>query len=260
MENNTNNTQFKAQPNKNTVYRSRNIKKKKINGGFDFLSDKRFLWNSLNTFISAFLGGIAFAIGTTVFLTVNNKNVGSALFSLGMIIILAYGFGFYTSKIGYSLKNTKEQNILLIPIWIGNLLGALFVSGLLGISETKLIDTFASRANQICSVTLSNSLGGVLVLSIFCGLLMFIATDNYKNAKNAAQKYITLILASMVFLLCGFEHFTSSAFLFSMADSFNIKAFWYLIIMTLGNTIGALIIPISHAGVKMIQAQQKKSK
>jgi len=196
VENNTNNTQFKAQPNKNTVYRSRNIKKKKINGGFDFLSDKRFLWNSLNTFISAFLGGIAFAIGTTVFLTVNNKNVGSALFSLGMIIILAYGFGFYTSKIGYSLKNTKEQNILLIPIWIGNLLGALFVSGLLGISETKLIDTFASRANQICSVTLSNSLGGVLVLSIFCGLLMFIATDNYKNAKNAAQKYITLILLS----------------------------------------------------------------
>ena len=254
MENNVNASAGKTQTVKRTVYKPQNSNKFNLN----FNLDKRLLWNALNMFVSGLLGGIAFSVGGTVFLSVNNKSVGSALFSLGMMIIFAYGFAFYTSKIGYSLKKSKEQNLMLIPIWLGNFLGALLVGGLLSLTRSQISETLYTRANQLCGEKFSDSVGGILILSILCGLLMFIVTDNYKNAKNAAQKYVTLIAVSMVFLLCGFEHFASSAFLFAMANSLNIKALWYIILMTIGNSIGALIIPLSHSGVKLIQTMARK--
>ena len=256
MENNSSFQVKNPQEESNIVYRP---KKSVPKFSFDFKKqfNKVFLWNALNVFISGFLGGIAFAIGGTAFLSLNNKSVGSALFTFGMIIIYAYGFGFYTSKIGYSLKNSKEQNLMLIPVWFGNLFGAMLVGGLLRLTRESVSETLYTRANQLCGEKLSDSVGGIIILSVLCGFLMFVANDNFKNAKNAAQKYITLFLTSMVFLLCSFEHFASSAFLFVVADALNIKAVWYLILMTLGNTLGALIIPLSHSGVKLIQKMAK---
>lgn len=254
MENNVNASAEKTQTGKRTVYRPQNSNKFNTN----FKLDKRLLWNALNMFVSGLLGGIAFSVGSTVFLSVNNKSVGSALFSLGLMIIFAYGFAFYTSKVGYSLKKSKEQNLMLIPIWLGNFLGALLVGGILTLTRSQISETLYTRANQLCGEKFSDSVGGILILSILCGLLMFIVTDNYKNAKNAAQKYVTLIAVSMVFLLCGFEHFASSTFLFAMANSLNVKALWYIILMTIGNSIGALIIPLSHNGVKLIQTMARK--
>lgn len=250
MENNKNN-----RPEESIVYRPQNATTNRKNLSFNV--NKQLLWNFLNVFISGLLGGIAFSIGTTAFLSLNNKSVGAALFTIGMVVIYAYGFGFYTSKIGYSVKNSREQNLMLIPVWLGNLLGSLIMGGLMQLTRKSISQTLFNRANQLCGEKLSDSVVGILILSVLCGLLMFIATDNYKNAKNAAQKYITLFLVAMVFLLCGFEHFASSAFLFSVAGTVNIKAIWYLIIMTLGNSIGALIIPLSHSGVKLIQAMAK---
>lgn len=254
MENNLNNTTENALPKKKKVdFTLKDFFKK-----FKLNIEKRLLWNSLNALISGLLGGSAFAIGTTAFLSVSNKNVGSAIFSLGLLIIFAYGFGFYTSKIGYIFKSTKEQNLMLIPIWLGNLLGALAVGSLMNFTRSKISYTLTTRASQLCSQKLSDSIIGILILSVLCGALMFIATDNFKNAKNNIQKYGIVVLSSMVFLLCGFEHFVSNAFLFVVAGSFTVKAMWYLIIMTLGNTIGALIIPLSHSGVKLIQRMARK--
>ena len=44
----------------------------------------------------------------------------------------------------------------------------------------------------------------------------------------------------------------------AMAGNIDIRVMWYLLIMTLGNTIGALIIPLSHSGVKLVQNLAKK--
>lgn len=248
MENNVNNP-----PQNNTVYHPQNNKTPIKKANFNLNINKQFLWNFLNVFISGLLGGIVFSIGGIAYLSLNNKSVGSALFTIGMVIIYAYGFGFYTSKIGYSLKNNKDQNLMLIPVWLGNLIGSFLVGGLIRLTREPIAETLAERANQLCSEKLSDSVGGIIILSIFCGLLMFVATDNFKNAKNAAQKYVTLFLVVMVFLLCEFEHFATNGFLFTVAGTLNIKAIWYLILMTLGNSLGALIIPWAHSGVKVIQ-------
>lgn len=239
----------------NNVYRR---PRQAVKKNFNLNLDKRLLWNSLNAFISGILGGISFSIGAIAFLSVKNKNVGSAIFTLGMIVVFAYGFGFYTFKVGYSIKNNKDQNLMLLPIWLGNFLGALITGGVMALTRSNISTTLYQRAGQLCAQKMTDSVGGILILSIFCGLLMFIAADNYKNAKNAAQKYITLFLTSMVFLLGGFEHFVTDSFLFAMSGNINIKTLWFLIIMTVGNTIGALLIPLAHSGVKFIQNKAKQ--
>lgn len=250
MENKTTNNVAK----KRMVYRSNKTSKNNLKDFFN----KRLMWNSLNAFISGLLGGIAFAIGTIAFLSVKNKNVGSAIFTLGMIVIFAYGFGFYAFKIGYAIKTSKEQNFMLVPIWLGNFIGAYLIGRAMRLTRVNMSKMLITRADQLCDQKLVDSILGVLILSVFCGLLMFIAADNYKNAKNAAQKYIILFLVAMVFLLSGFEHFVSNTFLFAVAGNLTIKSIWYLLIMTVGNTIGALIIPLSHSLVKFVQGKARE--
>lgn len=262
--NSTSKVENAVRPNRKKVYRQHNAqgKSKKFNftkTNFNVKLEKRTLLNNLNIFINGLLGGIAFSLGAVAFLSVNNKYMGSALFTVGMVIIFVYGFGLYTSKVGYCLKNNKEQNLMLIPIWLGNLVGAILVGGIFRLTRTQISDTLISRANQLSGEKFADNIGGILILSIFCGFLMFIATDSFKNAKNAAQKYITLFLTVMVFLLCDFEHFTSSAFFFTIGGAFTLKAFWYLIIMSIGNTLGALIIPACHLGVIYIRSQADKN-
>lgn len=259
-QNNISKGENTVRPNRKTVYRSKITKPKFKKTDFKVNSkiDKRTLFNNINIFINGLLGGIAFALGANAFLSINNKYLGSALFTVGMVIIFAYGFGLYTSKVGYFLKNNKEQNLMLIPIWLGNLVGAILVGGVLRLTRSQVSATLISRANQLSGEKLADSVWGVLILSVFCGLLMFIATDGFKNAKNAAQKYITLFLCVMVFLLCDFEHFASSAFFFTIGGAFTLKACWYLILMSIGNTLGALMIPLCHLGVKYIRSQADK--
>ena len=48
----------------------------------------------------------------------------------------------------------------------------------------------------------------------------------------------------MVFILCGFEHCVANMFYFSVANVWSGRTFLYLIVMTLGNSCGGVIIPL----------------
>ena len=226
---------------------------KKLTEGFNIKVDKPLLYNILNIFISGLLGGIAFSVGTTAYLSISNKAVGAAVFAVGMFMIFAYGFGFYTSKIGYSIKSNKYQNLSLIPLWFGNLVGAFSVGGLLSLTRENVSKTIYTRANQFCLEQINDSPLGIIILAFFCGIIMFVVTDNYKNAKDSAQKYLALFLGTMTFLLCGFDHFVSSAFCFAITAALSVKSVWYIILITFGNSLGALAIPVLHSCVKWLQ-------
>ena len=212
----------------------------------------------LAVLFNGFLAGIMFSLGAVAYLKVNNKYLGSALFTIGLLIILIYGFGFYTSKIGYCLTQKKTQNIMLFPLWVGNVLGAVFIGLISFLTRDDFASTIYHRANEISGLKLSDSSGGILIMSIIGGLLMFVVTDNYQNAKTAAQKYIILFVSVMVMVLCDFEHFVSSTFYFVAAGAVTFKAVWYLLIMTVGNSLGALIIPCGHNLIKLIQQNTTK--
>lgn len=210
--------------------------------------------NELETFVKAVLAGILIAIGGTIYLSVDNKMLGAFLFSLGLLTICVFAFNLFTGKVGYfitAIKN-KQQAIyvkFLAIVWLGNLLGANIIAFLL--KNTRLAKTslnnigLVEKSTMLIQNKLDDTTLSLLILSIFCGLLMYIAVDIYKEKEEGLGRYLGIFLCVMVFILAGFEHCVANMFYFALAGAFKNWSTWYqLFIMTIGNSLGAMSIPL----------------
>lgn len=204
--------------------------------------------NFINSLILSVLAGIAIGIGGTLFLSVDNKIVGSLLFTTGLFTICVFSFSLFTGKVGYILQNDLNYLLSLVTIWIGNLLGTNLVA--YSLSLTRLNQRLNEIALAICLPKLSDSYLSLFILGIFCNILMFIAVDGFKNNKDVLGKYLGLFLGVSVFILCGFEHCIADMFYFGMAKVWSIDTFTRLFVITLGNTLGGLIIPFGKSLLK----------
>ncbi len=196
----------------------------------------------LDIFLKAVLAGVAIGVGGTVYLSVENKIAGSFLFAIGLFVIFSFGFNLFTGKIGYLVGAKPSYLLDLIFIWLGNLCGTFAVGFSLG--YTRVGEKLADAANKLCIIKLEDSLISVLVLAFFCGLLMFIAADTYKNAKAQIGQYLGIFIPVMVFILSGFEHCVANMYYFSLAGVWNLRALGYMAVMTFGNALGAFLIPV----------------
>ena len=68
---------------------------------------------------------------------------------------------------------------------------------------------------------------------------MYVAVDGFKEKGNP----LILFLCVSVFILSGFEHCVANMFYFAMAGAWSAKTVLYLLIMTLGNSVGGMLIP-----------------
>lgn len=199
----------------------------------------------LDKLLRAFATGVAIAMGGIVYLSCDNKYIGAFLFGTGLFVILSFGFNLFTGKVGYAVENKPSYLIDLVIIWLGNLLGTAFSAWLVlctricGISE---------KAKAMCETKLSDSPQSIFILAIFCGILMFIAADGYKIIQNSAGKVLVIFLPVVVFILSGFEHCVANMFYFTAAGAWSLKAIGYLLIMTAGNSVGGIFIPLLRKG------------
>lgn len=186
--------------------------------------------------IKSILAGIFIGIGCNIYLSCDNKYIGSLLFTIGLITILYFSFNLYTGKVGYILNNNSKYIITLLIILLGNIIGAIFI-GLLFPNNLAII---------LCNNKLSLSYYNILIKSIMCGLLIYIAVDSYIKNKNI----LLTIFCIPTFILSGYEHSIADIVYFSMARMFNIQTILFLIIVILGNAIGSNIIPICNKLIK----------
>ncbi len=84
----------------------------------------------------------------------------------------------------------------------------------------------------------------IIILAMFCNLLICLAVEGYKKIPNALGKYLAIVFAIMVFILAGFEHCVANMFYFTLARVWSVRTFSYLLLMTLGNSLGGVIIPL----------------
>ena len=68
---------------------------------------------------------------------------------------------------------------------------------------------------------------------------MYVAVDGFKQKGNP----VILFLCVSVFILAGFEHCVANMFYFTLAGVWSGRTFIYLFIMTLGNSLGGMLIP-----------------
>ena len=198
--------------------------------------------NRVWIFLSAAAAGLSIAIGGTVYLSVENTTPGALLFAVGLYVIVLNGLHLYTGKVGYLIgqEDKAGYGLLLALTWAGNLAG----TGLgAACALMPRISGISGRGGEIAPVKLSDTPASIFLLSVFCGFLMYAAVDGFKKKGNP----LILFVCVSVFILCGFEHCVANMFYFSLAGVWSGKAVLYLLLMTLGNSAGGLLIPALEA-------------
>lgn len=171
--------------------------------------------------------GFMIGIGGIIYLSCDHKVIGSLLFSFGLLTIVTQGFYLYTGKIGFVSKVGELPDMLVIVL--GNFAGTWIVAFLCHMARLNIDST------ELVRNKMNRGLGSVFVLSLFCGVMMYLAIDNYQ--KN--QQVVFIIAPVMIFILAGFEHSVANMFYFHLAGAYSGKAFLYLIVMVVGNGVGA---------------------
>ncbi len=192
---------------------------------------------SLNkTYVLSVLAGMAIGIGGTVYLSVDNKLISSALFSFGLITIIIQDWSLYTGKIGSANLRHFWPGILVMLS--GNFIGTLIISAMVNL--TRLGPNLRFTASQMWDNKASDTWWSVLTLSILCGIMMELAVEGYKRPYN--EHLILITLPIMIFILCGFEHSIANMFYMNLAKYYSLKSIGYLCLMIIGNAIGAKFI------------------
>lgn len=190
-------------------------------------------------FLKAAAAGITIGIGGAVYLTLDNKVIGAVLFGVGLYTIVLNGLFLYTGKVGdlISAKDKKAYILQLIFTWLGNLAGTALAAA--AISATR-IRNLGRTAEVICKTKLADTPHSILILAVFCGILMYAAVDGFREKGNP----LILFFCVTVFILCGFEHCIANMFYFSLAGAWSLRAVIYLLLMTLGNSVGGILLPL----------------
>ena len=196
----------------------------------------------LKTLILGILAGMSIAIGGTVFLSLDNKVLGAVFFTVGLFAVCTFGFSLFTGKVCYVFERDAAYALDLPVIWIGNLLGAWLTASLQ--LMTRIGPGLAQKAQGLCETKLSDSLPSIFILAFFCNLMIYVAVEGYGKNPHEIGKYLSLLFGVTVFILCGFEHCVANMYYFSVAGAWSMKTLLYVLVMTAGNAVGGVCIPL----------------
>lgn len=193
-------------------------------------------------FLYAIMAGAFIAMGGVAFLSLNNKIVGSFMFSLGLFAVCTLKYNLFTGKVGYLFCNDVKTYLpWCLMVWVGNLVGSIIVAELVRL--TRVAPGIIEKSTKLVQVKADDTLISLFVLGIFCNIMVVHAVDQYLNNPHEIGKYLGIIMSIMVFILVGFEHSIADMFYIQMARMWNSQTIIALIVITLGNVLGGILIP-----------------
>ena len=177
------------------------------------------------------LAGASISIGAAIYLSCQSKVAGALLFSIGLILVVTYGFNLYTGMIGY-VRSGRE---LLRALWA-------FLANALGCMLSLLMPNGeASRAAELWQGKLENGLLTVFVRAVVCGVLIF-ACVNYAKKHDGVAALAYIVLAVAAFILCGAEHSVADICFLFAARAFSLQSALFILVVAAGNAVGSLVL------------------
>lgn len=196
----------------------------------------------LADFLYAIMAGAFIAMGGVVFLSLDNKIVGAFMFRLGLFAVCTLKYNLFTGKVGYLFCNDVKTYLpWCLMVWVGNLVGSIIVAELVRL--TRVAPGIIEKSTKLVQVKADDTLISLFVLGIFCNIMVVHAVDQYLNNPHEIGKYLGIVMSIMVFILCGFEHCIADMFYIQMARMWNSQTIIALIVITLGNVLGGILIP-----------------
>ena len=200
--------------------------------------------NRFKVFLSAVLAGLCVGFGGLVYLQVENRVFGAALFTIGLFFICSLGFHLFTGKVCYVFRNDRDYALNLPLIWLGNLLGTGLTAG--AASLTRSVSLLRENAMALCQVKLGDGLLSLFFLGMLCNIFIYLAVEGYARNPHELGKYLSLFFGVMVFILAGTEHCVADMFYFWMAGAWSGRAFLCVLVISLGTAVGGILFATLH--------------
>lgn len=196
--------------------------------------------------VDGFMAGLLLSICCAVNLSAGNNFAGAFLFSLGLFAIMELHLGLYTGKVGYlAVRKPKYAGEVTVTL-LSNTVGA-FLGGWL-LSLTRFGGILEAKAIPLMKAKMSDTPLSMFLLSMFCGILIFIAVEGDKKCTQADDHVgalFTTLIPVMIFIICGFNHSIADMGYYALSGFENAdKALLYFVMIILGNGAGCMIIPI----------------
>lgn len=203
------------------------------------MKNQSFLKKTARDFVLALLAGISISLGCLIYMLCSNKIVGAVFFTLGLFIVLTRGYNLFTGKIAYLFDNKPIYIWDMTLMWFGNLAGSAIMAVLFKMTKLNYLQEAAA---EITDSKLSQTPISAFIMAVFCGMIIYWSVEIYKNNTYEMGKHMGLLLLIPLFIMCGFEHCVANMLYFVFAGSFTAKTLFYLLIITLGNTAGSVVL------------------
>lgn len=204
----------------------------------------------LRGILSGVVVGLAGVVYLTVLITTGNKVLGGLLFSFALLVIIAKDYKLYTGRIGYLFPYKKGYLSHILQVLFANIVGVA-IMGLLVKASGITVEgiTLVDKATDILVIKTTYLWYQTFILSVFCGILMYMAVDASKHLKSEITKTLLIIGAVILFLVSGFEHSIANLFYLFLGNAWSFKLIIYIIIMLIGNGVGGIAINLIHTKV-----------
>lgn len=188
------------------------------------------------TIFNSLAAGLMIAIGGAVFLGCEERTLGAILFTVGLISVVQMELYLFTGKIGFVAEQYNKGDALAL---ITGLVGNYVAATLSGLMVSYALPSSREKAALMVAKKLAQNPLQTFILGLFCGILMYFAIKLYKK-----KTLIGVLFAVPVFIVAGFEHSIADMFYVAAARNITEKSFLFLFMVVLGNTVGAMILPM----------------
>lgn len=215
-------------------------------------------------FVSAMLAGLFIGLGYTGYLIVSGimadaavgKVIGALLFPVGLLLVLIAGADLFTGNTLVTMAWYKKEIKLgdvaknLSIVWLGNLVGALFLVVLVYYSNT-FTGSIAEGVMHLAEKKVHLNMVELLTRSTLCNILVAITVYMSYAAKDVTGKVIISYIPIWLFVITGFEHCVANMFVLPMgyllgADLTIGQIMANIIPVTIGNIIGGMLVTAAY--------------
>lgn len=196
----------------------------------------------ITVLLSAVLAGMCVGFGGLIYLSLDNKVIGSALFTIGLFVICTFGFHLFTGKVCYVFRNDRNYALNLPVIWLGNLIGTGLTSAIALL--TRNAPGFREHAAALCQTKLGDGLLSLFLLGMLCNIFIYIAVEGFARNPHELGKYLSLFFGVMGFILCGTEHCVADMFYFWISGLWSAKAILCVLVISAGNAVGGILFSV----------------
>lgn len=231
--------------------------------------------NIITLILQGFIAGLCIAFGAIGYYKIASlaldPGVGAffaaAIFPIGIIAVMMLGAELFTSDtmvmMGvYNKKYSLLQALkVLIIVWIANLVGMFFISGLTSLSGI-FTEEMMHKINHVAQVKTTMPFSQMIFSAILCNIIVCLGVWMAYAIQKLTAKIIVLWFMITVFVLSGTEHIIANMFyLFTayfLGADISLGGIAYNFLwVTIGNFIGGGVIVVGVHKLMLSRLEKK---